>query len=76
MVTKLVQQFIKEIVRFVGLLVKSFVKLFISFILAEHNLLIRVIQLWLLVLTIVVLNYFEFKIFIDLSIKLNQKLVE
>ncbi len=57
MVTKLVQQFIKEIVRFVGLLVKSFVKLSISFILAEHNLLIRVIQLWLLVLTIVVLNY-------------------
>ncbi len=57
MVTKLVQQFIKEIVRFVGLLVKSFVKLSISFILAEHNLLIRVIQLKLLVLTIVVLNY-------------------
>jgi hypothetical protein len=57
LVTKLVQQFIKEIVRFVGLLVKSFVKLSISFILAEHNLLIRVIQLKLLVLTIVVLNY-------------------
>jgi hypothetical protein len=57
LVTKLVQQFIEEIVRFVGLLVKSFVKLSISFILAEHNLLIRVIQLKLLVLTIVVLNY-------------------
>ena len=56
LVTKLVQQFTKEIIGFVQSQVKSFVKLSIDFILAEHNLLIRFIQPQPLELAIEVLN--------------------
>lgn len=75
LVTKLVQQFTKEIIGFVQSQAKSFVKLSINFILAEHNLLIRVIQPQPLNPAIGVLNQQEFKIFIGLFIKLILQLI-